>query len=125
MGAMGIGVGAEMDLPEPPEGGAAIQSTVLVALANEGARCLEEGLASLPRDVDAAALFHGILPPWMGGPMYQADLVGAMAMRLRLQQMTDRAPGLFAPSPLWDRLVADGQSLGDLSRERVSRARGR
>lgn len=122
LGAMGIGIGPDMALPSLPPGGAAIQAIAVAALANEGARCLQDGAARLPRDVDAAALFHGILPAWRGGPMYQADLVGAMAMRLKLRDLASTAPSLFAPVPLWDALLAQSRSFADLNRDGLSRA---
>lgn len=125
LGALGIGIGPEMDLPALPAGGAEVQWIALAALANEGARCLADGTARLPRDVDAAALFHGILPAWGGGPMYQADLVGVMAMRLRLADLAGIAPALFTPAPLWDQLLANGTRFADLNRESLSRAPAR
>lgn len=121
LGAMGIGIGADMALPELPPAGTEIQRVALMALANEGARCLEDGVARLPRDVDAAALFHGLLPAWGGGPMYQADQVGVMAMRQRLLAAAASAPALLTPAGLWDRLLAQGQSFADLNRDGLSR----
>ena len=86
----------------------------LAAMAAEGARMVQDGRARRPLDVDAVALLAGLLPRWMGGPMFQADQRGLSVLRQDLfRRMTD-AP-VFAPSALLDDLIAGGQTFGSLN----------
>jgi len=48
----------------------------IFALANEGARILEEGIALRASDIDMVYLTGYGFPPYRGGPMFYADLVG-------------------------------------------------
>jgi 3-hydroxyacyl-CoA dehydrogenase len=58
-----------------------ISSTEIVqrcifALANEGARILEEGIAQRASDIDIVYIFGYGFPAYRGGPMHYADSVG-------------------------------------------------
>jgi 3-hydroxyacyl-CoA dehydrogenase len=81
------------------------------ALANAGARLIEAGTARDGDTVDAVAIAAGIVARWTGGPMHQADQRGLMVMRRDLRLWAHEAPGLFAPSPLFDRLISDGKGF--------------
>jgi len=48
----------------------------IFALANEGARILEEGIALRASDIDMVYLTGYGFPPYRGGPMFYADQVG-------------------------------------------------
>ena len=48
----------------------------IFALANEGARILEEGIALRASDIDMVYLTGYGYPPYRGGPMFYADQVG-------------------------------------------------
>jgi 3-hydroxyacyl-CoA dehydrogenase len=48
----------------------------IFALANEGARILEEGIALRASDIDMVYLTGYGFPPYRGGPMFYADEVG-------------------------------------------------
>jgi 3-hydroxyacyl-CoA dehydrogenase len=48
----------------------------IYALANEGARILEEGIALRASDIDMVYLTGYGFPPYRGGPMFYADQVG-------------------------------------------------
>jgi 3-hydroxyacyl-CoA dehydrogenase len=86
------------------------------ALMSEGLRLLEEKVARRPSDIDAAALLSRLMPRWQGGPMFQADLIGLMALRADLRTRAQTHAQLFAPPPIIDRLIAQGQRLSDLNR---------
>jgi 3-hydroxyacyl-CoA dehydrogenase len=81
------------------------------ALANAGARLIEAGTARDGDTVDAVAIAAGIVARWTGGPMHQADQRGLMVLRRDLRLWAHEAPGLFAPSPLLDRLISDGKGF--------------
>ena len=86
------------------------------ALMSEGLRLLEEKVAHRPSDIDAAALLSRLMPRWQGGPMFQADLIGLMALRADLRTRAQTHAQLFAPPAIIDRLIAQGQRLSDLNR---------
>jgi hypothetical protein len=85
------------------------------ALMSEGLRLLEEKVARRPSDIDAAALLSRLMPRWQGGPMFQADLIGLMALRADLRKRAQAHAQLFTPPEIVDRLIAQGQRLSDLN----------
>ncbi len=116
LAAFGLGAGARVKLPPAPDGANDVLAFCMAALMNEGARILSEGGARRPSDIDAAALLSGLFPLWQGGPMYQADLIGLMALRADLRRRTDTAPQIFTPAPILDQLISEGRTLADLNR---------
>jgi 3-hydroxyacyl-CoA dehydrogenase len=89
----------------------------LSALANEGARLLEEGQALRPSDIDFLMVAGLGFPRWQGGPMHQADRRGLMVMRADLRAWGAEA-ALWSPAPLVDRLIRDGRTFDALDRQR-------
>ena len=53
-----------------------IQSRIVMAMINEGARILEEGIAARAVDIDMVYLTGYGFPAYLGGPMFHADIVG-------------------------------------------------
>ncbi|NEY89076.1 enoyl-CoA hydratase/isomerase family protein [Tabrizicola oligotrophica] len=115
LASYGLGAGMHPRLPAARPGAAPILDFCLAALMNEGARIVSESAARHPSDVDAAALLSGLFPRWEGGPMFQADRIGAMALRADLRKRAERHPALFTPAPVLDLLLADGQRFADLN----------
>lgn len=70
--------------PIPPEG---IQRRVLLAMANEAALLLEEGVASRPADVDVVLVQGYGFPRWEGGPVFWARRQDREQLAADLQQM--------------------------------------
>lgn len=87
----------------------------LAALANEGARLLEEGIAKRPSDIDYLLVAGHRFPRWRGGPMHQAAQRGLMVLRQDLRAWGAEA-SLWSPAPLIDRLIREGRTLADLNR---------
>ncbi len=85
----------------------------LSALANEGARLLDEGIARRPSDIDYLMIAGYHFPRWRGGPMHQAAQRGLMVLRHDLRAWGAEA-ALWSPAPLIDRLIRDGASLATL-----------
>ena len=83
------------------------------ALANEGVRLLDQGIARRPSDIDHVLVAGHGFPRWQGGPMHQADRRGLMALRADLRRWAEDDP-LWAPAPLLDRLIRDGAPIGSL-----------
>jgi 3-hydroxyacyl-CoA dehydrogenase len=86
----------------------------LSALANEGARLLDEGIARRPSDIDHLMVAGHQFPRWRGGPMHQADRRGLMVLRHDLRSWGAEA-ALWSPAPLIDRLIRDGQGFATLN----------
>ena len=84
------------------------------ALVNEGARLLEEGIASKASDVDVVYLTGYGFPVHRGGPMCYADTVGlynvVRSMRRFARNPNDDA-AFWEPAPLLARLAAEGKSF--------------
>ena len=92
-----------------------IQARCLGAMANEGARLLEEGVALRPSDIDVVQFFGYGFPRWRGGPMMAADLRGLLVVENDLKSWVEEAPELWTPSPLWDDLVKNGRHFADMN----------
>ena len=58
----------------------------IFAMANEGARIVEEGIALRPSDVDAVYLHGYGFPAHRGGPMFHADAVGLGHVAARIRE---------------------------------------
>lgn len=116
LASYGLGAGGRMRLPAAPDNTPEILSFCMAALMNEGGKILSEGAALRPSDVDAAALLTGLFPRWEGGPLYQADRTGLMAVRADLRRRAEASPQLFTPAAVFDRLIGEGRRFEDLNR---------
>jgi 3-hydroxyacyl-CoA dehydrogenase len=76
---------------------------VLFPLVNEGFKCLEEGIANQPSDIDVVYLYGYGWPVYRGGPMWWADNeVGLPYLLSRLEQFSKQFPDTdyYQPSDL-------------------------
>jgi 3-hydroxyacyl-CoA dehydrogenase len=93
-----------------------IVDRLLFALANEGAKILEEGIAQRASDIDVVYLTGYGFPVHRGGPMFHASRVGLGRV---LRRMRDFAANPHADPPSWKparlltRLAAAGQTFDD------------
>ncbi|MGF3021866.1 3-hydroxyacyl-CoA dehydrogenase NAD-binding domain-containing protein [Methylobacterium aquaticum] len=88
----------------------------ILAMANEGAKILEEGIACRPVDIDMVYLDGYGFPGERGGPMFHADLTGLpQVLRTLKRYETGRHGWALAPSPLLMRLVAEGRNFEELN----------
>ena len=62
----------------------------VLALINEGARLLEEGIALRASDIDIVYLNGYAFPAWRGGPMFYADTIGLDRVLARLEEFEAR-----------------------------------
>jgi len=86
----------------------------ILALINEGARILAEGIAETPADIDAIWCNGYGFPRWRGGPMFYADCLGAAHVRERIDTFK-RQPGLeyWSPAPLLEELARHTRTFGE------------
>ena len=75
-----------------------IQRRCVLAMVNEAALCLEEGVLRSSRDGDVGAVFGLGFPPFRGGPFRYVDSEGAARILDDLHQLNERFPGRFAPA---------------------------
>ncbi len=85
-----------------------VERTVL-AMVNEAARCLEEGILRSPRDGDIGAVFGIGFPPFRGGPFRYVDSEGADAIVRRLQALDQRFAPRYTPAALLVEMARDGK----------------
>lgn len=94
-----------------------IQRRVLAAMANEGARILEEKIADRPSDIDVVMMLGYGFPRWRGGPMQAADEAGLLALRNDLLDYAREDEAFWRPAPLWGELIKNGRKFKDLNGE--------
>ena len=86
----------------------------VLALGNEGARIVEEGIALRASDVDLVWLAGYGFPAHRGGPMYHLEELGlgeAVKDLARYDRTARGDPGAFTPAPLLVRRAAEGKRL--------------
>ena len=99
-----------------------IVERLIYPMVNEGARILEEGIATRPGDIDVVWLYGYGFPAWRGGPMHWADTVGLKKIRDRLREMAkETGDKRHEPAALLNKLADEG---GTFSR-RYGAAEGR
>ena len=88
----------------------------LLALINEGARIVGEGIAYRPVDVDMTYLHGYGFARERGGPMFQGDLIGLPALLDRLRSYAAGRNGwAWTPAPLIEQLATKGRRFEDLN----------
>ena len=86
---------------------------MIFPMINEGARILEEGVATRPSDIDVIWVYGYGWPVWRGGPMYYADRLGLTHLRDRLTLYAERSGDeTLLPATRISRLAAEGRGFG-------------
>jgi 3-hydroxyacyl-CoA dehydrogenase/enoyl-CoA hydratase/3-hydroxybutyryl-CoA epimerase len=94
------GAGEPRDLP--PE---TIQERLVLAMVNEAAVCLEDGVVERPMDLDIAMVTGTGFPPFRGGLLRHADSVGIAVTVDRLARLADAHGERFRPAGLLREMV--------------------
>ena len=93
-----------------------IVDRLTLALINEGAAILAEGIAARPGDVDIVYLNGYGFPKWRGGPMFHADSLGLATVIGKLKTLQElTADPCWEPAPLLVQLAGDGRTLASLN----------
>ncbi|WP_233881568.1 3-hydroxyacyl-CoA dehydrogenase NAD-binding domain-containing protein [Paraburkholderia flagellata] len=86
-----------------------IVERLVFSLANEGAKILEEGIASKASDVDMVYLTGYGFPLWRGGPMLYADTVGLYNVERAIRRYAQQRNGeAWEVAPSIVELAANG-----------------
>jgi 3-hydroxyacyl-CoA dehydrogenase/enoyl-CoA hydratase/3-hydroxybutyryl-CoA epimerase len=73
---------------------------MVLAMINEAARCVEEGIVAGPAQVDLAMVFGAGFPPYRGGVLRHADTVGLKLVVDRLRSLRAEKGARFEPCAL-------------------------
>ena len=91
----------EYDAPE-------IRRRLLLAMINEAAEILHEGIAQSASDIDLVTVSGYGFPRWRGGLMYYADQLGAPAILKQLVELSEEDPLIWKPSDLIIKCANEG-----------------
>ena len=81
-------------------------------MVNEGARIIEEGIATRPGDIDVIWMHGYGFPRWRGGPMFYAQTRGLPEVVARLKELAElTGDPTLKPAPLLERLAAEKKSF--------------
>ena len=93
-----------------------IVERLVLALVNEGAEILKEGIAARPSDIDIVYLNGYGFPAWRGGPMFYADTLGMASVVEKLRGLkAATGDSCWEPSALLIDLAESGKTLGSLN----------
>ncbi|MFK7876303.1 MAG: 3-hydroxyacyl-CoA dehydrogenase NAD-binding domain-containing protein [Paracoccaceae bacterium] len=84
-----------------------IRERLLLAMINEAADILEEGIAASASDIDLVTVLGCGFPRWRGGLMHYADTLGAKTIVTRLRELAAEDPVVWRVSPLLERCAAN------------------
>ena len=88
-----------------------IQRRLSLAMVNEAARCLEEGIIHSARDGDVGAVFGIGFPPFRGGPFRYVDAVGAAEVVKQLEALDAGHGGRFTPAAVLKEMARDNRTF--------------
>ena len=90
-----------------------IRDRCVLAMVNEAARVLDDGIAAEAGSVDLAMITGTGFPPFRGGLLRYADSLGTRAVLARLQELHAAHGSRFEPAPLLLRLAGAGRGFYD------------
>ncbi|WP_353250150.1 3-hydroxyacyl-CoA dehydrogenase NAD-binding domain-containing protein [Salinisphaera sp. T31B1] len=76
-----------------------------LALVNEAAHCLSDGVIEQPLHGDIGAVFGLGFPPFTGGPFRYVDTVGVRTIVDRLNALAELHGARFTPAPVFDTMA--------------------
>ena len=91
-------------------GDAEIVDRCILALVNEGAKILGEGIAQRASDIDVVYVDGYGFPASRGGPMYYAQTLGLAEVLARIRTFEATHGQFWTPAPLLEQLVRDGKT---------------
>ena len=91
-----------------------IRERLVLAMINEAADILHDGIAQSARDIDLVTVFGYGFPRWRGGLMHHADQMGAQHIVARLKSLAEEDPVAWAISPLLLKAAETGTPLAEM-----------
>jgi 3-hydroxyacyl-CoA dehydrogenase len=90
---------------------AEIVERLVLAMVNEAAAILSEGIAARTSDIDLVTVLGYGFPRWRGGLMHHADTLGAAAIVARLSHWAEQDPLVWTPAPALLEAAKNGTGL--------------
>jgi 3-hydroxyacyl-CoA dehydrogenase len=94
-----------------------ILARLLYPMVNEGAKILDEKIALRASDIDTVWINGYGFPSHRGGPMFYADTVGLPKILATIRGFREKHGKVWTPSPLLERLAAEGKTFASLDAE--------
>ncbi|HRI28945.1 MAG TPA: 3-hydroxyacyl-CoA dehydrogenase NAD-binding domain-containing protein, partial [Chitinophagales bacterium] len=88
-----------------------IQQRMAMAMVNEAALCLQEGIVESPLDGDVGAVFGLGFPPFRGGPFRFTDSFGVDNVVKVMQKLQAEHGDRFTPAPILLEYAAQGEKF--------------
>jgi 3-hydroxyacyl-CoA dehydrogenase len=88
-----------------------IRDRLVLAMVNEAARTLADGIAGSASDVDLAMIMGTGFPPFRGGLLRYADDLGVRTVLDRIEGYEAKLGVRFSPAPLLRDLASGGQTF--------------
>jgi 3-hydroxyacyl-CoA dehydrogenase/enoyl-CoA hydratase/3-hydroxybutyryl-CoA epimerase len=85
-----------------------LSDRMVLAMVNEAARCLEDGIVADAGAIDLAMIFGAGFPPFRGGPLRHADALGLPRVESRLTALRAEKGPRFEPARRIIELARDG-----------------
>ncbi len=85
-----------------------VRDRLVMALLNEAAMAMAEGVVRMPRDGDIGAIFGCGYPPFRGGPLRTIDAMGAGEVVGKLERLAQFHGPRFAPAPVLVEMAQTG-----------------
>jgi len=85
----------------------------ILALVNEGARILEEGVAQRSGDMDIVYINGYGFPIWRGGPMFYANQLGLAEVISKMSAFSKLDENFWRPAPLLQKLADSSGVFGE------------
>ncbi|MBL8512121.1 MAG: 3-hydroxyacyl-CoA dehydrogenase, partial [Betaproteobacteria bacterium] len=107
-------VRAEMGVTPRKISSEEIVQRCVLALVNEGAHILEEGIAQRASDIDIVYIYGYGFPPQRGGPMLYADSLGLFSVARTMQRfakLPGQPAGAWQVAPLLQSLAMSGKTF--------------
>jgi 3-hydroxyacyl-CoA dehydrogenase len=104
-------VARELGIPRRPVSDDEIVTRVLTAMANEGLKIVDEGIALRASDIDVAYVHGYGFPRHQGGPMYWAQRRGWSAVYETVRSYHASQGALWTPAPGLARMASRAQSF--------------
>ncbi len=88
-----------------------LQDRLVLAMVNEAARCLEEGILSSPEDGDTGAILGLGFPMDKGGPFHYMDNTGMKELVERLEATRKKGGEAYAPAGIVSDMAQKGTTF--------------
>jgi len=85
----------------------------ILALVNEGARILEEGVAQRSGDMDIVYINGYGFPIWRGGPMFYANQLGLTEVIKKISSFSELDENFWKPAALLQKLADESGVFGE------------